>query len=107
MKKLFVTLFVLAAAVISFAETLDVNTNKTDANIVGHIIEKSTGDHLPFVNVRVEGTPLGVVSDASGHYMLTNLPIGEYTLVFSMVGFETQYHKVTLVEDKTLEINVS
>lgn len=107
MKKLFVTLFVLAAAVISFAETLDVNTNKTDANIVGHIIEKSTGDHLPFVNVRVEGTTLGVVSDASGHYMLTNLPIGEYTLVFSMVGFETQYHKVTLVEDKTLEINVS
>ncbi len=107
MKKLFVTLFVLAAVVISFAETLDVNTNKTDANIVGHIIEKSTGDHLPFVNVRVEGTTLGVVSDASGHYMLTNLPIGEYTLVFSMVGFETQYHKVTLVEDKTLEINVS
>ena len=86
MKKLFVTLCVLAAAVISFAETLDVNTNKTDANIVGHIIEKSTGDHLPFVNVRVEGTTLGVVSDASYSLGIHRSPLLSSLFLFSLLS---------------------
>lgn len=108
MKHFCIAIFLLlATAVSSFAESLDVTTSNTDANIVGHIIEKSTGEHLPFVNVRLDHTTIGVVSDATGHYMLTNLPLGKYTVVFSMVGFETQTFEVELLEGKTVELNVT
>lgn len=108
MKNFLVTLFLLlATAVSSFAESLEVNASSTDANIMGHILEKSTGEHLPFVNVRLANTTIGAVSDATGHYMLTNLPLGKYSVIFSMVGFETQTIEVELLEGKTIELNVS
>lgn len=79
----------------------------TDANISGHVIESSTGEHMPFVNIQIKGTNLGGVTDESGHYFLTNLPLGEQTLVFSMVGYNTVELKVILEENKTIEVNAT
>ena len=105
MKRLSIFVILLSLTVSVFSDNLEVNSEKSDANIIGHVIEKNTGEHLPFVNIRLEGTTIGVVSDATGHYMLTNLPVGEHVLVFSMVGFETQKFNINLEKGKTLEIN--
>ena len=105
MKRLSIFVILLSLTVSVFSDNLEVNSEKSDANIIGHVIEKNTGEHLPFVNIRLEGTTIGVVSDATGHYMLTNLPVGEHVLVFSMVGFETQTFNINLEKGKTLEIN--
>ncbi len=105
MKRLSIFVILLFLTVSVFSDNLEVNSEKSDANIIGHVIEKNTGEHLPFVNIRLEGTTIGVVSDATGHYMLTNLPLGEHVLVFSMVGFETQTFNINLEKGKTLEIN--
>ena len=37
----------------------------TDANIFGHVIDKQTREHLPFVNVVVKGTTKGASTDFS------------------------------------------
>ena len=68
----------------------------TDANIVGHVIEKSTREHLPYMTVSLKGTTIGTMTDATGHYFLKNLPEGEFTLSVSAVGYKSQERKVVL-----------
>ena len=38
---------------------------KSDANIVGHILDKNTKEHLPYITVALKGTTIGTVTDAS------------------------------------------
>lgn len=79
-------------------------TKRTDANVVGHVIDKKNGDHLPFITVAIKGTTLGTMTDISGHFTLNNLPIGEFDIVASAVGYKSQTYKITTKRDKTLEV---
>lgn len=54
---------------------------------------------LPMATIAVENTTLGTYSDEQGHYQLT-LKEGTYTLVVSMVGYESVKMKVTLHDNK-------
>lgn len=80
---------------------------KSDAHIAGHVLDAHTREHLSFVNVQVEGTTLGCLTDESGHFYLKNLPEGELTIVFSMMGYETEKRTVTLRRDTLIEMNVA
>ena len=80
---------------------------KSDAHIAGHVLDAHTKEHLSFVNVQVEGTALGGLTDESGHFYLKNLPEGELTIVFSMMGYETEKRTVTLRRDTLIEMNVA
>lgn len=79
--------------------------NKSDANIVGHVIDKKTKEHLSYVTVALKGTTIGTVTDATGHYFLKNLPEGEFTLEVTSIGYKTESRKVVLKKGKTLEEN--
>ena len=79
----------------------------TDAHIAGHVLDAHTKEHLSFVNVQIEGTSLGCLTDESGHFYLKNLPEGELTIIFSMIGYETEKRTVTLHRDTLIEINVT
>lgn len=81
--------------------------NATDAHIAGHVLDAHTHEHLPFVNVQVKGTSLGCLTDESGHFYLKNLPLGNHTIVFSMMGYETIERNVTLHKDTLIELKVS
>lgn len=52
-------------------------------------VRDAAGISLPGVNVLVEGTTIGTVTDASGNYSV-NVPSGESVLVFSFIGYLTQ-----------------
>jgi outer membrane receptor for ferrienterochelin and colicins len=73
-----------------------------DAVITGHVVSK--GEHIPFVNIFLENTNYGTTTDITGHYMLIDLPIGEFTLVAKMVGYKTEKRVVILERDKTIEV---
>jgi outer membrane receptor for ferrienterochelin and colicins len=74
----------------------------SDAVIIGHVVSK--GEHIPFVNIFLEGTNYGTATDVTGHYMLVDLPIGKFTLVAKMVGYKESKREVTLEEGKTIEV---
>ena len=80
---------------------------KSDAHIAGHVLDAHTREHLSFVNVQVEGTALGCLTDESGYFYLKNLPEGELIIVFSMMGYETEKRTVTLRRDTLVEMNVA
>ena len=79
---------------------------ETDANVFGHVIGKEDGEHIPFINVIIEGTRIGAITDATGHYMLTNLPEGKNKLVVKGMGYETAKVEFEIEADQSLEINV-
>ena len=78
----------------------------SDAHIAGHVLDAHTGEHLAFVNVQVKGTSLGCLTDESGHFYLKNLPEGDLTIVFSMIGYETVERSLRLKRDTLIEMNV-
>ena len=77
----------------------------SDANISGHTVDKNTGEHIGFINITLKGTTIGTSTDATGHFFLKNLPVGEYTIVASAVGYKTINKKISLSKAKTLELN--
>lgn len=76
---------------------------KTDANILGHILDKNTKEHLPYITIALKGTTIGTVTDATGHYLLKNLPEGNFVLEVSAVGYKTLKRNVSLKKGRTLE----
>ena len=83
----------------------DVDTKKSDSHIFGHVLEKSTKEHLPYVTIKIKGTTIGVTTDASGHYFLRNLPLGDLTIEVSMVGFRTITKDIKVSKGMTYEVN--
>ena len=38
---------------------------KSDANIIGHVLDKKTKEHLPYITIALKGTTIGTVTDAT------------------------------------------
>ncbi len=71
----------------------------TDANITGDVI--CNGDHVPHIHVTLDGTTIGTSTDATGHFQLTNLPAGTFTLRVTGIGYKTATRKVITLADQT------
>jgi iron complex outermembrane receptor protein len=78
----------------------------TDANIFGHVIDAETGEHLPFVNLLIKGTRIGTITDATGHYILTNLPPGNHILIAQSMGYGRSEVEFEAVKDQTIEVDI-
>lgn len=75
----------------------------TDANIFGDV--QSEGEHIPFASVHIEGTTIGTTTDQTGHYMLIDLPEGNYVIVANALGYKASKQDIVIEADKTLEVN--
>lgn len=58
--------------------------------ITGRVLETGTNEPLIGVNVFLEGTTQGTVTDLDGYYVILNVTPGTYTVRFSMIGFGTK-----------------
>ena len=72
--------------------------------VVGQVI--SEGAPLAFVNVQIEGTTVGAVTDSLGRYKINGLSAGSYSLQFSFVGFVQEVRKFNLQPGESLVLNV-
>ena len=51
---------------------------------------------LEYANIGLKGTTYGASSDADGNFRIEKVPYGSYTLVVSMVGYETIQKEISL-----------
>lgn len=79
--------------------------NSSDSHIFGHVLDKSTGEHLAYFRIVIKGTSVSTFTDASGHYILHDLKPGTYTVVAFSMGYMTQEKEVTVAEGKDTELN--
>jgi len=74
----------------------------------GSIKGKVTDDTgpIPSVNILIVGENIGTVSNTDGYYSISSIPVGDYELRFSIVGYETQFIDVIIQQNKVVELNV-
>jgi outer membrane receptor for ferrienterochelin and colicins len=96
----FLQFFLIISALFS---TQQIFAQHTDANIFGDV--QSNGEHVPFVNVYIDGTTIGTSTDETGHYMIIDIPEGKYTIVAKAMGYKTQKKEIAVTAGKTSEVN--
>ncbi|KAA6302567.1 MAG: Colicin I receptor [Candidatus Ordinivivax streblomastigis] len=107
-KKVIFTSLLSAAFLINSA-LLCAQTNSPksghDANITGHVVDSQTKEHLPYITIAVKGTTIGILTDATGHYFLKNMPIGTFAISASSIGYKTIEKTIEIVPNTVLEVN--
>lgn len=98
-------LLMVFALIIPYISVHAEPTGGTDANIYGHVTNKETNEHLPYINVFVKGTTIGTTTDETGHYYLKNLPIGTLTIEVRSLGYKTMQQEITVQVNSTHELN--
>ncbi len=74
--------------------------------VQGRVADAETGELLPYVNVFIQGTNKGTVTDPDGNYYL-KIPHGSYTLTYSMVGYKTETRQTEIgTEPQTIDVNL-
>jgi TonB-linked SusC/RagA family outer membrane protein len=62
------------------------NKNLQQIKVTGKITDANTGDPLPGVNIIVQGTTSGVITDIDGNYNI-EVPDANAVLIFSFIGY--------------------
>jgi outer membrane receptor for ferrienterochelin and colicins len=96
---------IFSALLAALCIVLSAEARNTDAHIHGHIIDKNTGEHLPYMVVVLKGTTIGVTTESTGHYMIRNVPEGRFTVEVSAVGYKTQSYEVDIKKGRSYEVN--
>jgi outer membrane receptor for ferrienterochelin and colicin len=80
--------------------------SSSKGKITGFITD-SSGESLPGVQIILEGSTRGTISELDGFYQILNLDPGFYTLVFKYIGFsDIRISDIEVLPDKTTEISV-
>jgi iron complex outermembrane receptor protein len=78
-----------------------------NGTINGHIKDESTGDALIRVNVIITGTTIGAATDLDGNYTIANVPVGTYSLVFSLIGYQSiTMDDIVVIANQSVQLDV-
>jgi len=76
--------------------------------IVGKVLDKEMNDSpLVLANVSIKGSSTKSETDLTGLFVIENLADGDYTLVCSFVGYESQEIEVHVDSMKPTEVKLS
>lgn len=106
MKRIFSALAAALCVMLS-AMAADTDAVNTDAHIHGHVIDRNTGEHLPYIVVVLKGTTIGVTTENTGHYMIRNVPEGVFTVEVQAIGYKTQSYELNIRKGRSYEVNFS
>ncbi len=62
-----------------------------NGSVEGRIFDKETNEALPFVNVAIEGTTIGSVTDLDGNFIITGVTPGFVRVAATFLGYETAF----------------
>ena len=82
------TIFSFPILLLILALHINVSGQKA-GSIEGIVMNADDGLGIPSVNVVVKNTMLGSSTGMHGGYSISNIPVGEYEIIFSFLGFET------------------
>ena len=100
MMRHFAILLLLLVSTVSFAQS--------NVSIMGNITDGETfNEPLLMADVTVKGTSLKASTDENGLFVLDNLQDGNYTLVCSFIGYETEELNVEVKNGKPAVVNLS
>ena len=94
MNKLILFVFIILSSLELFAQT---------GTVRGFVYEETSGEPAMFSNIVLDGTKIGGVTDANGFFNLSKVPAGQYKLVVTYIGFESNEEIIEVKADKILD----
>ena len=77
-------------------------------SIAGQLSDKEALEPIAFANVFIKGTTKGTTTDLDGNFFINGLAQGDYTLVFSFIGYETlELTNVSVTAGESIKIDAS
>ncbi len=80
-----------------------IGLNAQQSVISGKVL--SNGEGVPFANIMIEGTNIGVSTDANGNYQLNDLPVGHYTIHAHALGYQHVSNDIDVQGGSNTNIN--
>ncbi|MDT8309776.1 MAG: TonB-dependent receptor, partial [Bacteroidales bacterium] len=105
MKKFIKNIALLFLVILFTGFSLQLAAQKT-GGIKGFIHNQETGEPVLFANVFLMGTTLGSVSNDDGYFIITEVPIGVYTLRATYVGFDSVVRMIEIKEGAIGNIHI-
>jgi outer membrane receptor for ferrienterochelin and colicins len=75
-------------------------------NIVKGIVTNN-GEPVPYVNVRLYGTVIGVLTDEQGSFQIGRVPTGNQKLVFSSIGYKSTVKEIMVEKGREAILQVA
>ncbi len=93
---------ILALIMIAILFTIASADEIKKGSISGTVIDSETRSALPGVSVILLGTEKGAVSSSDGEFTIENVPVGNYSLKFRLLGYEVMLKADIIVRPKRI-----
>jgi len=93
-----------SAIALDLGATNSMSISEQQQKVTGTVRDSKTNEPLPGVNVSVEGTTVGAITDVSGSYFIA-LPASAKTLVFTYIGYTAV--KVEIQGQNTIDVKMT
>jgi outer membrane receptor for ferrienterochelin and colicin len=107
-KIIFLIGFILSVPSITIANSNLMQANESSQGILkGQVLDNTSGDALEAANVFVQGTNKGAATDKDGYFIISNIPQGTYTIIFSFIGYtEKSLQNIEIVSNDIVNVGV-
>jgi Fe(3+) dicitrate transport protein len=97
-----IVLFTLIATLSAYA-----NLFAQTGTIKGKLVDINNKNALSGISIYLRDTKLGTASNGNGNYNITDVPVGNYTLMVSAIGYYTLTEEIIVKEGETTTVNFS
>ncbi len=77
------------------------------STIKGKITDIRSGEPLIGANIMLSGTMLGSATDENGFYLISDVPIGSFTIMAMFIGYETMEKDIQVAADQEYKVNLT
>lgn len=93
--------------ILSLLLIYNLNSIAQTASIIGTVSDNTDQKKLTAIAVSIKENNKGTVTDENGRYEIDNLDAGDYTILFSFMGYESFSKKITLAAGETKKLNIA
>ncbi len=97
----------LALVWVVFASVPGKAQSETAGSLNGFVHDASNGEALISATVQLQGTQIGGLSNTSGYYVIPEIPVGDFILVCSYIGYETYFRAVSVAAGGSEKIDIN
>ncbi|WP_068769162.1 TonB-dependent receptor [Termitidicoccus mucosus] len=102
------SIFVMSGILLLSAQTISAQTSASPQTgvVTGRVFNVATGQYVNNARVAVRGTNIEALTDDTGTYVLSRVPLGDATLEVSFTGMQTKSVPLTLTDALTMAQDV-
>ena len=78
-----------------------------NGSISGFIVDKNNGETLIGANIYFANQAFGASSNASGYYIIPDIPAGNYKIICSYIGYKDYKKNIALSAGQKLKLNIT